>query len=83
LLLATEQRLDEATKVIYDLIKASPAPQSYVVVSETLKAIGDDRGALFWAYQGLQRYPSNAELRALPANLQQATRLLKKRVATN
>lgn len=83
MLLATEKRLDEATKVVYDLIKASPDPHSYVMISETLKAIGDDRGALYWAYQGLQRYPNDAELRALPERLRQATRLLKKHAATN
>ena len=65
LLLASEQRLDEATKLVFDLIKAAPAPHSYVTVSETLKAIGDDRGAMYWAYQGLQKYPKDSELRAL------------------
>ncbi len=83
MLLATERRQDDATKVVFDLIKASPDPHSYVTISETLKAIGDDRGALYWAYQGLQRYPTNAELRALPERLHQATRLLKKHMATN
>jgi arylsulfatase A-like enzyme len=65
LLLASEQRLDEATKLVFDLIKASPAAHSYVTVSETLKAIGDDRGAVYWVHQGLQKYPSDSELRAL------------------
>jgi arylsulfatase A-like enzyme/Tfp pilus assembly protein PilF len=80
MLLSTEGRLDEATKVVFETIKASPAPHSYVVVAETLKAIGDERGALFWAYQGLQRYPSDDELRALPKRLADATRLLRSRV---
>ena len=65
LLLASEQRLDEATKLVFDLIKASPAAHSYVTVSETLKAIGDDRGAVYWVRQGLQKYPRDGELRAL------------------
>jgi arylsulfatase A-like enzyme len=69
LLLSAEQRVDEATKLIYDLIKTAPTPHSYVVVSETLKSIGDDRGALYWAYQGLQKYPKDAELRGLPRRL--------------
>ena len=80
MLLATERRLEDATKVVFETIKASPAPHSYVVVAETLKAIGDDRGALYWAYQGLQRYPDDAELRALPKRLADATRLLRSRV---
>ena len=72
LLLATERRLDEATKLVFDLIKASPAPHSYVTVSETLKAIGDDRGALYWAYQGLQKYPNDSELHGLSRRLTRA-----------
>ena len=83
MLLATERRLDEATQVVYDLAKASSAPHTYVVISETLKAIGDERGAMYWAYQGLQRYPADAELRALPARLRRATELLQKHTATN
>jgi len=83
LLLAAEQRLDEATQLIYDVIKAAPAPHSYVVISETLKAIGDDRGALYWAYQGLQKYPKNSELRELPRRLAAPTGRLKRAVATN
>lgn len=63
LLLSAEQRLDEATKLIFDLIKTAPTPRSYVTVSETLKAIGDDRGALYWAYQGLQKYPHDPDLK--------------------
>ena len=65
LLLASEQRNGEATKLVFDLIKNDPAAHSYVTVSETLKAIGDDRGAMYWAYQGLQKYPKDSELRAL------------------
>jgi len=83
MLLATERRLDDAKKVVYDLMKASSAPHTYVVIAETLKAIGDERGAQYWAYQGLQRYPADAELRALPARLRHATDLLQKHAATN
>lgn len=65
LLLTAQQRLDEATKLIFDLMKTAPTEQAYMSVCETLKAIGDDRGALYWAYQGLQKYPANEELRSL------------------
>jgi choline-sulfatase len=65
LLLASEQRLDEATRLIYRLIEVAPNPPSYVSVSETLKAIGDDRGSLYWAYQGLQKFPHDPALRKL------------------
>ncbi|HEY6844069.1 MAG TPA: hypothetical protein VI391_07870, partial [Thermoanaerobaculia bacterium] len=64
-LLASEQRVDEATKLVFDLIKNAPTPKSYATISETLKAIGDDRGAMYWAYQGLQKYPKDSDLRAL------------------
>jgi arylsulfatase A-like enzyme len=77
MLLATEHRLDQATQVVFDAIKASPVPHTYVVIAETLKAIGDDRGALFWTYQGLQRFPQDAELRQLPKRLAAATPMLK------
>jgi hypothetical protein len=52
-------------------------PHSYVVIAETLKAIGDNRGAAFWTYQGMQRYPQNPELRALPQKLAQAAPVLR------
>jgi arylsulfatase A-like enzyme/Tfp pilus assembly protein PilF len=81
ILLVGEHRTDEATKLVFDLIKAAPEPRSYVVVAETLKSIGDDRGAMFWAYQGIQKFPSNAELRELPERLQKATALLRKHLA--
>jgi arylsulfatase A-like enzyme len=69
LLLVTRHKLDEATKVIYDLIAAAPEPHSYVVAAETLKAIGDNRGAMYWIAQGRQRFPRDAELRDLPKRL--------------
>jgi arylsulfatase A-like enzyme/predicted Zn-dependent protease len=69
LLLAANQRTHEATQLVFDVVKAAPSAHTYVVVSETLKAIGDDRGALYWAYQGLQRYPADAEIRDLPKRL--------------
>ncbi|HSY51491.1 MAG TPA: sulfatase-like hydrolase/transferase [Thermoanaerobaculia bacterium] len=80
MLLATERRFDEATKVVFDAIKASPEPHTYTVIAETLKAIGDDKGALYWAYQGMQRYPQDAELRGLPRHLAAVTPALKSRL---
>jgi arylsulfatase A-like enzyme len=71
MLLATEHRLDDATKVVLECIKAAPAPHTYVVMAETLKAIGDQKGASYWAYQGQQRFPNDVELRELPKRLKQ------------
>ena len=65
ILLASQGRGPEATRLVFDLVSASPNPPSYVTVSETLKAIGDDRGAKYWAYQGLRKFPKDSELRGL------------------
>lgn len=80
ILLATERRLDEATKVVFEAIKASDQPHTYVVIAESLKAIGDDRGAMFWSVQGQRRFPDNKELRDLPGELRKATPLLRKKM---
>jgi arylsulfatase A-like enzyme len=79
-LLATEHRLDEGTKLIFDMVKAAPKPHTYTVVAETLTAIGDDRGALYWAYQGQHLFPQDAELRRLPDNVRKAAPELRKRM---
>jgi arylsulfatase A-like enzyme/Flp pilus assembly protein TadD len=65
LLYAVENRTDEATQLIFALEKASPTPPSYVAISETLKTIGDARGAKFWASRGLSRFPSDKQLQSL------------------
>lgn len=83
MLLVTQRRTDEATRIVFDAIKASPVPEMYVVMSETMKAIGDDRGALFWAYQGLQKFPGDKELQRLPKRLADATPALREHMRTN
>lgn len=65
LLLSTSGRPDEATQMVFELIKVAPHATSYVAVSETLSAIGDERGALYWAYQGTQKFPENQDLQTL------------------
>jgi len=65
LLLTTENRLQEATQLIFRLVQVAPLPPSYVAISETLRAVGDDRGALYWAYQGLQKFPQDPALKKL------------------
>ena len=67
LLLTTENRLQEATQLIFRLVQVAPLPPSYVAISETLRAVGDDRGALYWAYQGLQKFPQDPALKKLAA----------------
>ncbi|HEY6842749.1 MAG TPA: tetratricopeptide repeat protein, partial [Thermoanaerobaculia bacterium] len=82
LLLSTEGRLDEATKLVFQAFKAAPGPHTYTVIADTLVSIGDERGALFWAQQGLQRYPRDPEIRDLPAHVARAANVLKHSVST-
>jgi tetratricopeptide (TPR) repeat protein len=65
LLYAVEGKNDAATQLIFSLEKEAPTPPSYVAIAETLKLIGDVRGARFWATRGLQRFPGDPNLRAL------------------
>ncbi|HET8773926.1 MAG TPA: sulfatase-like hydrolase/transferase [Thermoanaerobaculia bacterium] len=65
LLLSSEGRVEEATKLVFTLIEVAPLPPSYVTISETLKAIGDERGARYWVQQGLKKYPRHPVLRDL------------------
>ena len=65
LLYAVEGKNDAATQLIFSLEKAAPTPPSYVAIAETLKLIGDVRGARFWAARGLRRFPNDRQLQAL------------------
>lgn len=65
LLYATEGRNDDATKLVFQLVERSPVPPSYIAISTTLKTIGDDRGARYWAVQGLRKFPRDATLRKM------------------
>lgn len=67
LLLVTQDRLQEATRLIYDLIEASPTPPSYIAVSHALQVLGDPRGSRFWAHKGLESFPNHRELKLLAA----------------
>lgn len=68
LLYATEGRTDDATKLVFQLIDRSPVPPSYVAISTTLKAIGDEQGARYWAVQGLKKFPRDVTLRRMAAS---------------
>ncbi len=65
LLLVTEGRGEEATRLVFDLIKASPTQPAYLAVCQTLEILGDRTGVRYWARQGLQRFPSDSKLRKL------------------
>jgi tetratricopeptide (TPR) repeat protein len=80
MLLATERRFDEATKVVLSAAQNAPQPQTFVMLAETLAAIGDERGALYWSYQGLQRYPNDPDLKRLPAKVRKFAPQLRSRL---
>ncbi len=63
LLLSTQGRTQEATQLVFELVKVSPGAASYVTISETMKAIGDERGAVYWARQGLKKFPADPDLK--------------------
>ncbi|HEX6087593.1 MAG TPA: sulfatase-like hydrolase/transferase, partial [Thermoanaerobaculia bacterium] len=65
LLLSTQGRTQEATQLVFELVKVSPGAASYVTISETLKAIGDERGAVYWARQGLKQFPADPDLKTM------------------
>jgi choline-sulfatase len=65
LLYVTQGRVDTATRLIHDFEKASPTPPSYAAISDTLRVVGDERGAKFWARRGLRRFPNDKTLRRL------------------
>lgn len=79
-LLATQHRLDEASQVVFQAVKAIPEPHTYAVVAETLTAIGDTNGAMFWVARGLRQFPADGELRAMPARVRAAAPLLRKQL---
>ena len=65
LLYVTQGKNDAATRLIFSLEKANPAPPSYIAISETLKIIGDRNGARFWAARGLRRFPLDRQLKGI------------------
>ncbi|HUP47749.1 MAG TPA: sulfatase-like hydrolase/transferase, partial [Thermoanaerobaculia bacterium] len=67
LLLVAEGRMEEATRLIYELIEASPTPPSYIAVSHALQVLGDDGGSRYWALRGLRSFPNDRQLRQLAA----------------
>jgi tetratricopeptide (TPR) repeat protein len=69
LMYVLQGRVAEATQLVFALEKAAPTPPSYVAIAETLKAVGDDRGARYWTARGLKRFPGEGSLRALATRL--------------
>lgn len=69
LLYMSDGRYDDATRVIRECVANSPLPPSYLAVAETLRVIGDARGARYWAREGLRRFPGDPSLSKFAATL--------------
>lgn len=65
LLYVTEGRTQEATRLVFELIEASPTPRAYLAVVETLATVGDERGARYWARKGREAFPRDPSLRQI------------------
>ncbi|HEY0591629.1 MAG TPA: sulfatase-like hydrolase/transferase [Thermoanaerobaculia bacterium] len=57
LLLVAQGRVDEATRLVFRLAEASPTPPAYQAIVDTLKAVGDEQGARYWARKAREKYP--------------------------
>jgi len=55
-LLISEGRGEQATPLVYQLIEAAPTPASYAAIVETLKVVGDENGARYWAAQARRKF---------------------------
>jgi arylsulfatase A-like enzyme/Flp pilus assembly protein TadD len=64
-LYVSEGKNREASDVIFSLEKASPTPDAYLAIAQTLKLVGDVNGCRYWAARGLTRFPDDRQLRAL------------------
>ncbi|MEA2236619.1 MAG: hypothetical protein QOC81_1343 [Thermoanaerobaculia bacterium] len=62
-LLVSEGRGDEATRLVYQLINAAPTAANFAAIAETLKTLGDGNGSRYWATRGLQKFPRDPRIR--------------------
>jgi choline-sulfatase len=65
LLYTSEDRPQEAARIVYELERAAPVPSSYVAIASALETVGDKQGARFWVERGLKAFPADPTLRKL------------------
>lgn len=65
LLYVSAGRVEDATALVFDLVRNSPTAAGYVTVIETLRTIGDDRGARYWTRKARERFPEDPRIREL------------------
>ena len=64
-LLVSEGRGDDATRLVFQLIQAAPTAANFAAVAETVGTLGDRNGARYWIAQGLQKFPADPVLRRM------------------
>lgn len=64
-LLVSEGRGDDATRLVFQLIQAAPTAANFAAVAETVGTLGDRTGSRYWAAQGLQKFPGDPQLRKM------------------
>ncbi|HVT57732.1 MAG TPA: sulfatase-like hydrolase/transferase [Thermoanaerobaculia bacterium] len=65
LLYASQEREAEAVATLRRMVEANESPVSYAEAVQTLRILGDPRGAAALLRQALGRFPQSTELRAL------------------
>ena len=56
LLLVSEGKGDEATPLVFQLIERAPTRENYAAIVETMKAVGDAKGAQYWAAKSREKF---------------------------
>ncbi|MGH7487814.1 MAG: hypothetical protein ACRD3J_17875, partial [Thermoanaerobaculia bacterium] len=62
-LLVSEGRGDEATRLVYQLINGAPTAANFAAIAETMQTLGDRNGSRYWAAQGLRKFPGDPRIR--------------------
>ncbi|HEX3071937.1 MAG TPA: sulfatase-like hydrolase/transferase, partial [Thermoanaerobaculia bacterium] len=62
-LLVSEGRGDEATRLVFQLMNTAPTAANFAAIAETLKTLGDGNGSRYWASRGLQKFPGDPRIR--------------------
>lgn len=63
LLCVAQGRVEDATRLVFELTRVAPTAQSYVAVVQTLRAVGDDNGARYWTGKAIERFPRDMRVR--------------------
>jgi arylsulfatase A-like enzyme/Tfp pilus assembly protein PilF len=62
-LLLSEGRREEATRLVFQLIEAAPTAANFAAIAETMQTLGDRDGARYWAARGMQKFPRDPRFR--------------------